>query len=293
MGPRREEQAGRVGDDQDDATRRSRGARPRRRSRPAPRPAGQPSPWTSSKTPGITIAATARSSIVDWTLAAVRSNFCTLLRPPQAAHEHRRPHHQQDVPEDRADDRGLDHLVQPASEREQGDDQLRRVAEGDVEQAADAGARACGELLGRPAHHRRGRDHPERPRRRRRPSRRRASSSTMTAERDRRRPADRASRAAARQAPPCRGGRRVRAGATHRAPAACARRYWPSSLAHCLQRLAALRPGRGTAQVGLGGRALGGGRRPPAPAGSAPPAAAAPPRDAGAELAQPDPRAAR
>ena len=30
----------------------------------------------------------------------------------------------------------------PCAEREQGDDQLRRVAEGDVEQAADARARA-------------------------------------------------------------------------------------------------------------------------------------------------------
>src|SRR3712207_8479199 len=41
------------------------------------------------------------------------------------------------------------------------DDQLRRVAEGDVQQAADAGARAGGELLGRPAHQRGGRDDPE------------------------------------------------------------------------------------------------------------------------------------
>ena len=52
----------------------------------------------------------------------------------------------------------------PLLEREQGDDQLGRVAERDVEQAADARARARGELLGRAAHQRGGRDHARAPR---------------------------------------------------------------------------------------------------------------------------------
>ena len=50
----------------------------------------------------------------------------------------------------------------PCVEREEGDDQLRRVAEGDVEQAADAGTRARRQLLGRPAHQRRRGDDPQR-----------------------------------------------------------------------------------------------------------------------------------
>ena len=82
--------------------------------------------------------------------------------PARAAEEHRRPEHQQDVAQDRPDDRGLDHLVQPGAEREQGDDQLRRVTERDVEQATDARTRPGGELLGRPAHERGGRDDPQR-----------------------------------------------------------------------------------------------------------------------------------
>ena len=44
----------------------------------------------------------------------------------------------------------------PFVEREQGDDQLRRVAERDVQQPADARPGAVRQLLGRPAHERRG-----------------------------------------------------------------------------------------------------------------------------------------
>ena len=50
----------------------------------------------------------------------------------------------------------------PGLEREQRDDQLRRVAEGDVQQPADPGPELGRELLGRPAHQRRRRDDPER-----------------------------------------------------------------------------------------------------------------------------------
>ena len=85
-----------------------------------------------------------------------------LLLAAQPAGQHRGAEHQQDVADDRADDRGLDHLLEPLAEREEGDDQLRRVAEGDVEQAADAGARSRGQLLGGAAHQRRGGDDPQR-----------------------------------------------------------------------------------------------------------------------------------
>ena len=82
--------------------------------------------------------------------------------PAPAADQHRGAHHQQQVAEDRADDRRLDDLLQPRLEREQGDDQLRRVAERDVQQAADAGPGAVRELLGGAAHQRRGRHDAER-----------------------------------------------------------------------------------------------------------------------------------
>jgi hypothetical protein len=57
-----------------------------------------------------------------------------------AADQHRRAQHQQHVADDRADDRRLDDLVQARLEREEGDDQLRRVAEGDVQQPPDSRA---------------------------------------------------------------------------------------------------------------------------------------------------------
>ena len=76
-----------------------------------------------------------------------------------AADQHRGAHHEQDVAEDRADQRGLDDLLEALVQGEEGDDDLGRVAEGDVEEAADARPRAHRELLGRLAHQRRGRDH--------------------------------------------------------------------------------------------------------------------------------------
>ncbi len=85
-----------------------------------------------------------------------------LLFAAQPAEEHRGAEHEQDVADDRADDRGLDHLVQALAEGEEGDDQLRRVAESDVEQAADARPRTRRQLLGGAAHQRRGGDDPQR-----------------------------------------------------------------------------------------------------------------------------------
>ena len=61
----------------------------------------------------------------------------------EAADEHRGAHDEQDVAEDRADQRRLDDLLQALAQREEGDDQLGRVAERDVEEAADARARSA------------------------------------------------------------------------------------------------------------------------------------------------------
>ena len=85
-----------------------------------------------------------------------------LFLAPDPARQHRRAEDEQDVADDRADDRGLDHLLQALAEREEGDDQLRRVAEGDVEQAADPRPRARRQLLGRAPHQRRRGDDPQR-----------------------------------------------------------------------------------------------------------------------------------
>jgi hypothetical protein len=78
------------------------------------------------------------------------------------ADEHRGAHHEQDVAEDGSHDGRLDDLLEPLVESEEGDDELGRVAEGDVQEAADARARAGGQLLRRAAHQRRRRDHAER-----------------------------------------------------------------------------------------------------------------------------------
>ena len=53
--------------------------------------------------------------------------------------EHVEPEHEQEVRDHRADDRAPDDVGQPVVDREQGDDQLGRVAEARVEEAADPG----------------------------------------------------------------------------------------------------------------------------------------------------------
>ena len=72
---------------------------------------GRPPPETSWKIAGIASAAAASSSISACTLAAVRSKLWRSRF--QAADEHGGAHHQQDVAEDRADQRGLDDLLEP------------------------------------------------------------------------------------------------------------------------------------------------------------------------------------
>ena len=143
MGAQREDQAGRVGEDQDAGDGEGEVlevAAVVDRASPALREA---SPLHEREEAGMIIAATASSSIVDWTLAAVLPELLHARGRPPPADQHRGAHHQQDVPEDRSDQRGLDDLVQALAEREEGDDQLGRVAEGDVEQAADDVARSA------------------------------------------------------------------------------------------------------------------------------------------------------
>ena len=113
-------------------------------------------PSTSSKIAGMTSATAASSSIDDCAEAAVRSNvWWSRPRPPTNIDA---PSTSRTLPRIEPIDRGLDDLVQPGVEREQGDDELGRVAEGDVQQAADARPRARRELLGGAAHQRGGRD---------------------------------------------------------------------------------------------------------------------------------------
>ena len=76
----------------------------------------------------------------------------------QAAGEERRAEHQQQVADDRADQRGLDDVEHAGAQRDEGDDQLGGIAEGGVEQAADALADPGRELLGRQAEQARQRD---------------------------------------------------------------------------------------------------------------------------------------
>ena len=136
----REPQAREVGEQQHDRDRerhlldaRSGSSSPPRRAAAARRRG------RAGTSPAARARRSASSSIVACALAASATNLLALA--PPAADQHRGAHDQQQVAEDRADDRGLDDLLQALLEREQRDDQLRRVAERDVQQAADARAR--------------------------------------------------------------------------------------------------------------------------------------------------------
>ena len=66
----------------------------------------------------------------------------------QAAGQQARAQHQQQVADDRAGDRRLDQIEQSGADGEDRDDQLGGVAEGSVEQAAQARAGVMRQLLG-------------------------------------------------------------------------------------------------------------------------------------------------
>jgi hypothetical protein len=59
------------------------------------------------------------------------------------------PKHQQEIAKDRARDRRLDQVNETRTQRQGGDDQLGKVAEGRVEQPADCGTGVSRELLRR------------------------------------------------------------------------------------------------------------------------------------------------
>ena len=82
----------------------------------------------------------------------------TCGRSPALPEEQREPEHKQEVADDRADERGPDNVRQPIGDRDQRDDQLGRVAERGVEEAADAGARVLRRVVGRLADQPRERD---------------------------------------------------------------------------------------------------------------------------------------
>ena len=66
-----------------------------------------------------------------------------------AAEEQREAEHEQQVADHRAGQRAADDLGQSLVDRDQRDDQLGRVAEGGVQEAADARAGVLGRVLGR------------------------------------------------------------------------------------------------------------------------------------------------
>ena len=109
--------------------------------------------------PGSTSATTASASMPALIPALVRLNLSSDRSSP--AGDERQAQDQEQVAEDAAGDRRLHQLHQPRAERHDRDDQLGRVAEGGVEQAADGRAGAVGEVLGGLAHVARQRQHAE------------------------------------------------------------------------------------------------------------------------------------
>ena len=108
----REEQPGGVGGQQHDATSADIVSRSVGKRSSASVGLGSEPPITSSKTAGMISATEASSSISDCALRGRRVELLALAL--EAADEHRRAHHQQDVAEDRADQRRLDDLCSPS-----------------------------------------------------------------------------------------------------------------------------------------------------------------------------------
>ena len=161
VGPQGEPQPGEVGEQQHDRhrerhllDRRTGSSSPRRRAAAARRrgPAG-----TSR---AARARPSASSSIVACAPAASATNL--LRSRPQPPTRNAAPITSSRFPRIEPMIEAFTTSCRPSLEREQRDDQLRRVAERDVQQAADARPGAVRELLGRPAHQRRGRHDAER-----------------------------------------------------------------------------------------------------------------------------------
>ena len=83
---------------------------------------------------------------------ARRGLIKSLLRMAHATDENRRAEHEQKVADDRSSDGRFDDAGQPFAQRDQRDDQLRGIAKGRIQKAADARTRARGQLFGRATH---------------------------------------------------------------------------------------------------------------------------------------------
>ena len=75
------------------------------------------------------------------------SGLNALAAVAQPADHERQAEHQQDVAEDRPDDRCLDHLGQPGPQREDADEQLGQVSQRTLHDAGRAGAQPVGDLF--------------------------------------------------------------------------------------------------------------------------------------------------
>src|SRR5206468_6819941 len=76
-----------------------------------------------------------------------------LLLAPDAARDDAEAENQKNVSDDRAGERSLNYLNMSGAQSEYGDDQLRRVAEGRVQDSADGRASVRGESFSSLAHH--------------------------------------------------------------------------------------------------------------------------------------------
>lgn len=83
--------------------------------------------------------------MADVFVAAVRLNFCE--RRPSPPMKNEKPNQEQ-VADDAAGNRGLHQFHMPLVERDDRDDELGRVAEGGIEEAAECRTRPIGEFLG-------------------------------------------------------------------------------------------------------------------------------------------------
>ena len=121
--------------------------RPRRRARavPGPRPARR-SPASAAPRRPAAASRSARSALVRLKVCLSRPRPPTSIAAPSTSRM---------LPMIEPMIEALTTSCRPWLEGEEGDDQLRRVAEGDVEQAADPRARARRQLLGGAAHQRR------------------------------------------------------------------------------------------------------------------------------------------
>jgi hypothetical protein len=71
-----------------------------------------------------------------------------LFAMAHAAGQHGCAKHEKNIPDDRADNRGLHHVMEPGAQGRERDDKLRCVAEGRIEKAANAFAGTVRQLFG-------------------------------------------------------------------------------------------------------------------------------------------------